>query len=397
MLERKRIVLGVTGSIAAYKGAEIASRLSQAGAVVDVVLTEAAARFICPLTFESITGRKVFTGLWDNPPGVTHITLAEQADVVLIAPATADTIARISGGIAGDMLSCVVLAARVPVIVAPAMHTAMYDNPATQENISRLRERGIVVIEPDEGRLASGGFGKGRLPDTETIVGFVKKELAKKGDLAGKNIVITSGGTREPFDPVRYLGNRSSGKTGYFLAQAARDRGAAVTLITASAPAGETVGINVEYVETAGEMLAAVNRAVKDTDCLIMAAAVSDYRPAEPAGSKIKKGAPSLDIRLVAGSDILSQAKGSFLRVGFAAETENLEEGARKKLVSKELDLVIANDVSRQDAGFASDFNQVTLFFKDGKTVPLPLMSKQELAHRILDVLEFPQGNSPES
>ena len=389
MPEEKIVVLGITGSISAYKGVDIASRLGQAGFVVDVVLTESATRLVAPLTFESITGRKAFTGLWNNEPGVTHITLAERADAVLIAPATANIIAKIASGIADDMLSCIVLATHAPIIIVPAMHAAMYENPVTQKNLELLKERGFIVIEPEEGRLASGDYGKGRLPDTATILGAVKKELGKKEDLAGRKFIITSGGTREPLDPVRFLGNRSSGKTGYFLAQAARDRGAAVTLITTCEPIGETVGIDVEYVSTASEMLSAVNRAVQNADCLIMAAAVADYRPAKPAESKIKKGASELDVHLVATVDILSQVKGDFLRVGFAAETEDLEEGARKKLVSKGLDLVVANDVSRPDAGFESDDNQVVLFFKDGREEKLPLMSKRALSHRILNVLHF--------
>ena len=389
MPEEKIVVLGITGSISAYKGVDIASRLGQAGFVVDVVLTESATRLVAPLTFESITGRKAFTGLWNNEPGVTHITLAERADAVLIAPATANIIAKIASGIADDMLSCIVLATHAPIIIVPAMHAAMYENPVTQKNLELLKERGFIIVEPEEGRLASGDYGKGRLPDTATILGAVKKELGKKEDLAGRKFIITSGGTREPLDPVRFLGNRSSGKTGYYLAQAARDRGAAVTLITTCEPIGETVGIDVEYVSTASEMLTAVNRAVQNADCLIMAAAVADYRPAEPAESKIKKSASELDVHLVATVDILSQVKGDFLRVGFAAETEDLEEGARKKLASKGLDLVVANDVSRPDAGFESDDNQVVLFFKDGREEKLPLMSKRALSHRILNVLHF--------
>jgi len=389
MPEEKIVVLGITGSISAYKGVDIASRLGQAGFVVDVVLTESATRLVAPLTFESITGRKAFTGLWNNEPGVTHITLAERADAVLIAPATANIIAKIASGIADDMLSCIVLATHAPIIIVPAMHAAMYENPVTQKNLELLKERGFIIVEPEEGRLASGDYGKGRLPDTATILGAVKKELGKKEDLAGRKFIITSGGTREPLDPVRFLGNRSSGKTGYYLAQAARDRGAAVTLITTCEPIGETVGIDVEYVSTASEMLTAVNRAVQNADCLIMAAAVADYRPAEPAESKIKKSASELDVHLVATVDILSQVKGDFLRVGFAAETEDLEEGARKKLASKGLDLVVANDVSQPDTGFESDDNQVVLFFKDGREEKLPLMSKRALSHRILNVLHF--------
>lgn len=388
MLAGKEVVLGITGSIAAYKGAEIASRLVQAGASVNVVLTESAARFITPLTLESITSRKVFTGLWNNAPATTHITLAEKADIVLIAPATANIIARIAGGFADDMLSCTVLATRAPILVAPAMHTDMYENPATQKNIERLRELGFIIIEPEEGRLASGGYGRGRLADIDIITGNVKLAAAKDGDLAGKKLVITSGGTREPLDPVRYLGNRSSGKTGYFLAQAARDRGASVRLITTSEPAGETTGIDVERVETARDMLSALNRATENADCLIMAAAVADYRPAEAFTTKIKKSAGGMDLQLVSNTDILSQARGSFVRVGFAAETGDVDKGAREKLSSKDLDLVVANDVSQPGAGFDADSNRVRLFFRNGKVEDLELMPKSALAHRIIDAIQ---------
>lgn len=388
MLAGKEVVLGITGSIAAFKGAEIASRLVQAGASVNVVLTESATRFITPLTLESITSKKVFTSLWNNVPATTHITLAEKADIVLIAPATANIIARIAGGIADDMLSCTVLATRAPVLVAPAMHTAMYENPATQKNIEQLRELGFIIIEPEEGRLASGGYGRGRLADIDIITGNVKWASAKDGDLVGKRLVITSGGTREPLDPVRYLGNRSSGKTGYFLARAARDRGASVRLITTSEPVGETTGIDVECVETAREMLSSVNRAAENVDCLIMAAAVADYRPAQAVTTKIKKNTGGMDLRLVANTDILAQVKGSFLRVGFAAETGDLDQGAREKLSSKNLDLVVANDVSQPGTGFDADSNRVRLFFRGGKVEDLELMPKSILAHRIIDAIQ---------
>ncbi|MFA6612842.1 MAG: bifunctional phosphopantothenoylcysteine decarboxylase/phosphopantothenate--cysteine ligase CoaBC [Dehalococcoidales bacterium] len=388
MLEGKEIVQGITGSIAAYKGADIASKLTQAGAAVSVVLTESAARFITPLTFESITGKKALSSLWENQPGVNHISLAEKADCILIAPATANIIAKIAGGFADDMLSCLVLARHAPVVIAPAMHTAMYENPVTQKNITRLEELGFIIVEPGEGHLASGDYGRGRLADTGIILGTVKWVMGKGGDLAGKNIVITSGGTREPLDPVRYLGNRSSGKTGYFLAQAARDRGAMVTLVTTCEPSDEAVGIDVEYVGTAREMLSSVNRAVENADCLIMAAAVADFRPAETHGSKIKKGVHELDIHLVSTVDILSQAKGKFIRVGFAAETENLEKGARDKLLSKGLDLVVANDVTQPGGGFGADSNRVSLLYKDGKIEKLSLMPKSILAHRILDAVK---------
>jgi phosphopantothenoylcysteine decarboxylase/phosphopantothenate--cysteine ligase len=283
------------------------------------------------------------------------------------------------------MLSCLVLATRAPVIVAPAMHTNMYENPVTCHNCHLLRERGFVLVGPGEGRLASGDYGKGRLADIDTIVGTVKHVVACGGDLVGKKIVITCGGTREPLDPVRFIGNRSSGKTGYALAVAARDRGAAVTLITTVEAPGETVGIELVRVETAAQMLAAVNGNVEDIDCLIMAAAVADYRPALFSSDKIKKGSGELTLKLSPTADILSQIEGNFLRIGFAAETGNLEANAREKLGSKKLDLIIANDVNQPEGGFGSDYNQVKLIFKGGMNKDLPLMAKKTMAHEILD------------
>lgn len=385
MLEGKEIILGITGSIAAYKAADIASRLSQAGARVTAVLTEPGARFITPLTLESITGNEVFTSLWHEKSGINHITLAEKADVVLIAPATANTIAKLAGGLADDMLSCVVLATRAPVIIAPAMHTAMYENPATQGNIELLKKRGFIFIEPGEGRLASGGYGRGRLRDADFITGTVKWVAACSGVLAGRKIVISAGGTREPLDPVRFIGNRSSGKTGYALATAARDMGATVELVTTTELNTETAGITTTMVNTAEEMYAALQTALADADCLIMAAAVADYKPQNPREQKIKKIPAALTLDLVPGRDILGELKGNFLRVGFAAETENVESNASDKLKAKQLDMIIANDVSGKTTGFGSDYNQATLLYRDGSSERLPVMTKTELAGIVLN------------
>ncbi len=385
MLEGKTIILGITGSIAAFKGADIASKLTRAGANVTVVMTEPACRFITPLTLESITGNQAVTSLWQETGGINHITLAEKADMVLIAPATASIIARLAGGFADDLLSCLVLATKSPVVIAPAMHTAMYENKLTGQNIQKLKECGFMIVEPGEGRLASGAYGKGRLADVEVIIGAVKLKLGVNGDLAGKKIVVTAGGTRESLDPVRYIGNRSSGKTGYEIAQAARNRGACVKLVTTAGLPGETVGMEVFEIEAAQDMLVTVRELVKDADCLIMAAAVADFKPEKPLSSKMKKSDRAVNIKLIPVPDILSEVKGKFLRVGFAAETENLEYNARLKMKNKDLDLVVANDVSGKGAGFGSDYNKVTLIYRDQTTKDYPLMAKSHVADILLD------------
>ncbi len=387
MLQGKNIILGITGSIAAYKGADIASKLTQEGALVTVVMTDSATRFVAPLTYESITGRPVITSLWQESPGINHITLAEQADMVLIAPATASIIAKTAGGLADDLLSCLVLATKAPVVIAPAMHAAMYENSFTQQNISRLKKHGFYFIEPGEGRLASGGYGKGRLTDTETILGTVKWLAGKDGDMSGTKMVISAGGTREPLDPVRYIGNYSSGKTGYHLARAARNRGASVKLITTADFPDECVGIEVEKVKTAEELLRSIKDSVAGSDCLIMAAAVADFKPETARPAKIKKTSTSLEIKLVPAPDILSEVKGEFLRIGFAAETENLEDNARVKLASKELDMIVANDITGEGAGFGSDYNRALLIYRNGSTEELPLMPKSQMAEKILDAI----------
>jgi phosphopantothenoylcysteine decarboxylase/phosphopantothenate--cysteine ligase len=387
-LKDKTVVLGVTGSIAAYKAVELASQLTQAGARVEVIMTEAATEFIAPLTFRNITGRPVVTKMFElaSEYSVEHVALAEAADVVVIAPATADIIARIAVGIADDMLCCTVLATKAPVIVAPAMHAAMYQNQVTQDNLAKLKARSFTIVGPDYGRLASGGIGLGRLVDVNEILGTICQVLGRNRDLAGRRIVVTAGGTQEPVDPVRCLTNRSSGKMGYALAEAARDRGAKVVLVSAPTALQKPVGVDVVNVGTAQEMYEAVKKAVSKADALIMAAAVADYRPRKVSKGKIKRErASSLTLELERTPDILTEVKGKFLRVGFAAESENLVANAKGKLDKKRLDLIVANDITDRGSGIGADTNQVVIIDRKGKIEKLPLLPKREVADRILD------------
>jgi len=387
MLGNKTIVLGITGSIAAYKAAEIASQLTQAGAKVDVVMTKEALQFISPMTFRAITGRPVVTEMFNlaSEYSVEHVSLARAADIVVIAPATANIIAKLAAGIADDILCCTVLATKSPVLIAPAMETNMYTNPVTQDNLSKLKARNFEVVGPSSGWLASGREGLGRLADISDIIGAIRQILGRSGDLGGKRVVVTAGGTQEPIDPVRYISNRSSGKMGYALAEAARDRGAKVTLITAPTSLPEPVGVDVVRVNTAREMHQAVENMVCKADALIMAAAVADYRPKSPAKEKIKKGKAGLTLRLEATPDILSSVKGNFVKVGFAAESSNLVQNASKKLKQKGLDLIVANDISATDSGFGVDTNRVTIIDRKGRVEDLPLLPKREVADRVLD------------
>ncbi|MCJ7516331.1 MAG: bifunctional phosphopantothenoylcysteine decarboxylase/phosphopantothenate--cysteine ligase CoaBC, partial [Dehalococcoidia bacterium] len=363
-LKGKTVVLGVAGSIAAYKAVELASQLTQAGAQVEVIMTEAATEFIMPLTFRSITGRPVVTRMFElaSEYSVEHVALAEAADVVVIAPATADIIARMAAGMADDMVSCTVLATKAPIILAPAMHAAMYQNRITQDNLAKLKARGFITVGPDYGRLASGGVGIGRLVDVNEILGTIYQVLGRNSDLIGRGIVVTAGGTQEPVDPVRCLTNRSSGRMGYALAEAARDRGARVTLISAPTALPKPVGIDVVNTGTAQEMYEAVKKAVVKADALIMAAAVADYRPKKVSKGKIKREqASGLTIELERTLDILGEVKGKFLRVGFAAESENLVANAKAKLEKKRLDIVVANDITVKGSGIGADNNQVVI------------------------------------
>jgi phosphopantothenoylcysteine decarboxylase/phosphopantothenate--cysteine ligase len=392
-MKGKTVVLGVTGSIAAYKAAELASQLAQAGAKVEVVMTEAATEFIAPLTFRNITGRPVVTKMFElaSEYSIEHVALAEAADVVVIAPATANIIARIAAGIADDMLCCTVLATKAPVIVAPAMHASMYENSVTQDNLAKLKSRGFTIVGPAYGRLASGGIGSGRLVDVNEILGTIRQVLGGNVDLAGKRVVVTAGGTQEPVDPVRCLTNRSSGKMGYALAEAARDRGAQVVLVSAPSSLPKPIGMDVVNVGTAQEMYGAVKKAVTKADALIMAAAVADYRPKKVSKSKIKRGrASSLTLELERTPDIIGEVKGKFLRVGFAAESEDLVANAKKKLKAKGLDLIVANDITAKVSGIGADTNQVVIIDRKGKIEESPLLPKREVADRILDkVVQF--------
>ncbi len=387
MLAEKTVVLGVTGGIAAYKAADLASKLTQAGASVNVIMTESAMEFVSPLTFRAITHRPVVTSMFElaSEFSVEHVALAEAADIVIIAPATANVIAKIANGIADDMLTTTVLATEAPVLVAPAMNVNMWQNTVTQENVSRLKERGFSFVGPGYGRLASGRMGMGRLIEISEITDAVKQLLGIKSDLAGKRIVVTAGGTREAIDPVRYIGNRSSGKMGFALAEAARDRGATVTLISAPVSLPTPVGMEVVAVESVTEMKEAVKKATSDADVLIMAAAPADYVARHIADQKIKKGSAELTVDLVKAPDIISEVTGNFIKVGFSAETQDLLDNAKKKLKSKKLDLIVANDVTASDSGFAVDTNKVSIIDRDGQVEDLPLMTKREVADRILD------------
>lgn len=397
-MQGKHIVLGVCGGIAAYKAADLTSKLQQAGALVDVVLTEHATEFVAPLTFSSLSHRPVYTHLWE-PTGeaaAQHIALGQQANLLVIAPATANTIARLAHGMADDMLTTVALATTAPLLIVPAMEHHMYLHPATQANLRLLEQRGAVILPPDEGHLASGAVGMGRFPDTPTIIAAIQGLLGRAGDLAGKRVVVTAGGTREPIDPVRFVGNRSSGLMGFAVAEAAHARGASVTLIVGAHSATPPAGVTLRTVESTREMLDAVLAECANADVLVMAAAVADYAVAKPAAQKIKKGSAaenadgSLTLQLTPNPDILKElaklpAMRSLVRIGFAAETEHLAANAARKLAAKDLDLLVANDVSRSDIGFQASDNEVTLYHRDGAVEALPFQSKLAVADAIWD------------
>jgi len=395
LLSGKRIVLGVTGSIAAYKAADLASKLTQAGAQVDAILTSAAEKFITSLTFQSVTGRRAYIedDLWGNEAHVLHVGLGHTADLLVIAPCTANTLAQLAHGRADSLLTVTALASTCPVIVAPAMDGGMWDHAATQENLDTLKKRGVYVIEPGVGHLASGLTGRGRLPETSELIGHIRLVLGRRGPLAGKKVVVTAGGTQEPLDPVRVLTNRSSGKQGYALAQAALDAGAQVTLITTPTSLKPPIGAQVVKVETARQLLEAVLKESNGSDALIMAAAVADFRPKIQAKDKIKKEGGIPQIELEATEDILKtmaasgagrNGKRPRVVAGFAAESRDLLQNATLKLQSKNLDLIAANDISADDAGFAVETNRITLLFADGNRESLSLMSKTEAAEIII-------------
>jgi phosphopantothenoylcysteine decarboxylase/phosphopantothenate--cysteine ligase len=387
----KHILLGVTGSIAAYKTADLASKLTQAGAQVDVILTPAAEKFISPLTFQSVTGRKAFTDadLWGGEAHVLHVGLGQSADLLVIAPCTANTISKLAHGLADNLLTITAMATRSSILIAPAMDAGMFEHPATQENINILSERGIHFAGPDEGHMASGLSGRGRMVEPAELVGHIRLTLGIAGKLAGKKIIVTAGGTQEPLDPVRMLSNKSSGKQGYAIAQAALDAGGSVVLITALTSLTPPVGARVIQVRTAQEMQDAVLVEAKGAEALVMAAAVADFRPKTVAKNKLKKRDGIPQVKLEAAPDILMAVAGMRSKkprvvIGFAAESRNLIENASRKLKSKKLDILVANDISAPDAGFSVDTNRVTLLFPNAKAKTLPLMSKSEVADTII-------------
>jgi len=384
------VVLGVTGCIGAYKACEVLRELQRRGAEVRVVMTAAATRFVAPMTFEALSRHPVFHDQW--APGangdIRHISLADEADLLLVAPATANILGKFARGIADDALSTLYLATRAPVLVAPAMNVNMYEHPAVQENLAALRARGVFVVEPGSGYLACGWLGKGRLAEPDEIVDAAMAVLARRHDLEGETVLVTAGPTVEDIDPVRYVSNRSSGKMGYRLAEAARDRGAKVILVSGPTSLEAPHGVEVVSVRSAQDMQRAVAEHVGPATVVIAAAAVSDFRPAETSPSKVKKDSGPVSLALVRTPDILhglGEAKGARVLVGFAAETEDLVANARKKLESKNLDLVVGNDVTAEQAGFGADTNAVILLKRDGGRVDVPVASKREVADRILD------------
>ncbi|HEX8872896.1 MAG TPA: bifunctional phosphopantothenoylcysteine decarboxylase/phosphopantothenate--cysteine ligase CoaBC [Candidatus Acidoferrum sp.] len=390
-----RITLGVTGGVAAYKSAELVRRLQQDGHAVQVVMTRAAREFVTPLTFAALSGQKVITDLFEGASGnanlesaIEHIAVAQRTDLLLVAPATADILAKFAHGVADDFLTTLYLASTAPVVVAPAMNVNMWQHAATQENLGILRARGVRIVEPEEGYLACGMTGPGRLAGQEAIVGAVREALKAAQDLAGETVLVTAGPTCEDLDPVRFFTNRSSGKMGYAIAATAAKRGAKVILV--SGPTALETPENAERIDVrSGEgMFRAVQQYFPACTVAVFAAAVADYRPAEPAASKIKRGTDALTVRLEPNPDILAtmaRNKGERLVVGFAAETDHVAENARKKLIAKNADLIVANDVTAEGAGFDAETNTVTLFFKDGRDLALPRLSKAETAQRILD------------
>jgi len=390
-LKKKNILLGVTGGIAAYKSLEIVSRLKKAGAEVDVIMTEAATKFVQPLSFRSLSHNPVVIDMFSEPKqwDVKHIALAEKADLFLVAPATANIIGKITNGIADDMLSTTIMATTAPKVLAPAMNHNMYMNSVVQRNLNDLNELGYKIIEADSGYLACGVEGKGRLPDPEVIVNYIAEELREepKDDLVGKNILVTAGGTQEPLDPVRYLGNYSSGKMGYAIARQAVNRGANVTLISAPTNLKAPTEVKVVSVKTAKEMYEAVMEIQSEQDIIIKAAAVADYRPEIKAKNKLKKDGSDLQIKLKRNPDILAElgeVKEDKVLVGFAAESEELVANAKEKLENKNLDLIIANDITAEDAGFGTDTNRVIMISKD-EELKIPKTSKDKVAQKLLD------------
>ena len=392
-LQGKRILLGISGGIAAYKSVEILRGLQKASADVQVVMTDAAQKFVQPLTFEALSHRKVHTSLFPaaGDPDVVHVHLGKWAELNVVAPATADVMGKMAHGLADDLLTCVLLATEAPILLAPAMETQMYAHPAVQRNIQMLKQAGCHTVGPEAGYLASGAVGFGRMAEPVHIVEAAETLLCASQTLAGRRIVVTAGRTEEPIDPVRFLANRSTGKMGYAIAQQARMRGAEVVLITGPSELATPAGAMVERIRTVAELKEATTRAFERADALIMTAAVLDFRPAQVAASKIKKASAELVLRLAPNEDFLvemGRSKGRRVVIGFAMETDNPLEHARQKLVNKHLDMIVLNDLNTAGAGFAVDTNVVTLIDAEGQVTDLPLMSKHAVADRILDWLE---------
>lgn len=401
-LQDKAIVLGVSGGIAAYKSAEIVRLLVKAEATVRVVMTRNAQEFITPLTLQTLSGNPVSTDTFDltQESEIGHVRLADTADLVLIAPATANLLAKLAHGIADDLLTTVLLVSRAPVVVAPAMNVHMYAHPATQANLKTLRERGYAVVDPADGDLACGYQGQGRLAEPAHVVEAATAALTDK-DLAGERIIVTAGPNCEPIDPVRFISNRSTGKMGFALARVARQRGADVTLVSGPTALAAPRGVEFCAVRTAVEMRQAVSRHYDRATMVVSAAAIADYRPAQVATQKIKKGDGAVSVALERNPDVLAglgRNKGTRLLVGFATETEDVVPNAERKLRAKNLDLIVANDVTQAGAGFAGDTNIVTLLDRTGRRESLPLLSKDEVAHRVYDrLLALKKSAPPES
>ena len=389
-LAGRRVLLGVTGGIAAYKACILTRLLTQAGATVQVVMTSSAARFVGSDTFAALSGRPAYTEVWEEPGSVLHVRLARGADVCVVAPATANVIAKLSGGIADDLITSTLLEATCPLVVAPAMHSGMWEHPATQANVRSLRERGTVMVGPGRGPLAAGDEGVGRMAEPEDILATLEEVASRGRDLAGRRIVVTAGPTWEPIDAVRFVGNRSTGRMGFAVAREAFGRGADVTLVVGPGTVEPPEGPRVVRVATANEMRMAVLKAAEDADAVIMAAAVADFRPREAAPGKLKKeeGPPRLE--LVPTPDILAelgQMKGDRVLVGFAAETEDVETAGRTKLVAKGLDLLVANEVGREGTGFGAESNHAAILSRTGDDEPLREWTKAELAAALCDRL----------
>ena len=388
MISGKKVVLGITGGIAAYKSVEVVRRLVESGAHVAPIMTSGAKRFIGEVTLSALSSEPVKSSLWDEDDPIPHTTLGQEADVILVAPATARLIGTYAAGISNDLLTATLLASRAPVILCPAMHTEMWEHPAVQENIRMLQNRGVTIVAPEDGKLAGGDVGKGRLASPSAIVSAVEQTLTLD-DLAEFKILITAGGTREPIDPVRFITNRSTGKQGYALAEAAVARGATVTLVT-TVDREAPIGVEIKHAETASDLRSAVMSCAENYDVIIMAAAVADFQPSLPADRKLKKSEQITSLEIEPTHDFLidlGKGKSSHqIIVGFAAETEELENNAREKLQRKNLDLIVANDVSAPDTGFAHDTNEVLLITGEGKT-NVSLASKRVVADKILDAV----------